>query len=176
MLLSPSSRSCAVGFSGDSTRQSGSQFTMFLTAPVQAFCFLIGNNGLDIIDKDYNKAEELLSLSLNEWAMTLVASSSLDPAWVEVLGDPLLRRLLLRFIFCRATLSLFKASNDKAECLPSCVPPLPESVGGESMLSQCCVMRVASFLGAADQFSFAEVTTWPDIDEPTSSGGVDKEL
>nr|AKJ77987.1 hypothetical protein [Triticum aestivum] len=108
--------------------------------------------------------------------MTLVASSSLDPVWVEVLGDPLLRRLLLRFIFCRATLSLFKASNDKAECLPSCVPPLPESVGGESMLSQCCVMRVASFLGAADQFSFAEVTTWPDIDEPTSSGGVDKEL
>ncbi|KAF7065536.1 hypothetical protein CFC21_071630 [Triticum aestivum] len=176
MLLSPSSRSCAVGFSGDSTRQSGSQFTMFLTAPLQAFCFLIGNNGLDIIDKDYNKAEELLSLSLNEWAMTLVASSSLDPAWVEVLGDPLLRRLLLRFIFCRATLSLFKASNDKAECLPSCVPPLPESVGGESMLSQCCVMRVASFLGAADQFSFAEVTTWPDIDEPTSSGGADKEL
>jgi hypothetical protein len=35
-------------------------------------------------------------LSLNEWAMTLVASSSLDPVWIEVLGDPLLRRLLLR--------------------------------------------------------------------------------
>lgn len=176
MLLSPSSRSCAVGFSGDSTRQSGSQFTMFLTAPLQAFCFLIGNNRLDSDKDSYNKAEELLSLSLNEWATTLVASTSLDPVWVEVLGDPLLRRLLLRFIFCRATLSLLKASNDKAECLPSCVPPLPESVGGESMLSQCCVMRVASFLGAADQFSFAEVTTWPDIDEPTSSGGAYKEL
>uniref|UniRef100_A0ACD5Y963 Uncharacterized protein n=1 Tax=Avena sativa TaxID=4498 RepID=A0ACD5Y963_AVESA len=174
MLLSPSSRSSAVGFSGDSTRQSGSQFTMFLTAPVQAFCSLIGKNGLDIDRNSYNKAEELLSVSLNEWATTLVASSSLDPVWVEVLGDPLLRRLLLRFIFCRATLSLLKASNNKAEFLPSCVPPLPESVGGESMLSQCCVMRVASFLGAADQFSFAEVTTWPDVDEPTGSGGADK--
>uniref|UniRef100_A0ACD5Y1M2 Uncharacterized protein n=1 Tax=Avena sativa TaxID=4498 RepID=A0ACD5Y1M2_AVESA len=174
MLLSPSSRSSAVGFSGDSTRQSGSQFTMFLTAPVQAFCCLIGKNGLDIDRNTYNKAEELLSVSLNEWATTLVASSSLDPVWIEIIGDPLLRRLLLRFIFCRATLSLLKASNNKAEFLPSCVPPLPESVGGESMLSQCCVMRVASFLGAADQFSFAEVTTWPDVDEPTGSGGADK--
>ncbi|KAM0863403.1 hypothetical protein ACQ4PT_044609 [Festuca glaucescens] len=170
MLLSPSSRSSAVGFSADSTRQSGSQFTMFLTAPVQAFCFLIGKNGLDIDKESYNKAEELLSLSLDDWATTLVASSSLDSVWIEVLGDPLLRRLLLRFIFCRATLSLLKASNNKAECLPSCVPPLPESVGGESMLSQCCVMRVASFLGAADQFSFAEVTTWSDVDEPAGSG------
>lgn len=174
MLLSPSSRSSALGFSGDSARQSGSQFTMFLTAPVQAFCSLIGKNGLDIDRDAYNKAEELLSLSLNEWATTLVASSSLDPVWIEVVGDPLLMRLLLRFIFCRATLSLLKASGSKAECLPSCVPPLPESVGGESMLSQCCVMRVASFLGAADQFSFAEVTTWPDVDEPTGSGVADK--
>jgi hypothetical protein len=48
MLLSPSSRSSAAGFSGDSTRHSGSQFTMFLTAPLQAFCLLIGNNGIDI--------------------------------------------------------------------------------------------------------------------------------
>ncbi|XP_010238217.1 protein SCAI isoform X2 [Brachypodium distachyon] len=176
MLLSPSSRSSSVGFSGDSTRQSGSQFTMFLTAPLQAFCFVIGNNGLDIDRDFYNKAEELLSLSLNEWAMTLVASTSLLPVWIEVLGDPLLRRLLLRFIFCRATLSLLKASNDKVECLPSCVPPLPESVGEESMLSQCCVMRVASFFGATDQFSFSEVTTWPDIEDATSSGGAGKEL
>ncbi|XP_051187607.1 uncharacterized protein [Lolium perenne] len=174
MLLSRSSRSCAVGFGADSTRQSGSQFTMFLTAPVQAFCFLIGKNGLDIDKETYNKAEELLSLSLNDWATTLVASSSLDPVWIEVLGDPLLRRLLLRFIFCRATLSLLKGSNNKAECLPSCLPPLPESVSGESMLSQCCVMRVASLLGAADQFSFAEVTTWSDVDEPIGSGGADR--
>jgi hypothetical protein len=29
-------------------------------------------------------------------------------------------------------------------------------------------------LGAADQFSFAEVTTWSDVDEPISSGGADR--
>ncbi|XP_062199208.1 uncharacterized protein LOC133901749 [Phragmites australis] len=168
MLLSPSSRSSATGFSGDSSRHSGSQFTMFLTAPLQAFCFLIGNNGMDIDRDAYNKAEELLSLSLNEWAKTLVASSSLHPVWVEVLGDPLLRRLLLRFIFCRAAHSLFKPTNHKAEFLPTCMPPLPESVDPESMVSQSCVMRLASFFGAGSQFSFAELTTWPDADAEES--------
>ncbi|NP_001145368.1 uncharacterized protein LOC100278709 [Zea mays] len=175
MLLSPSSRSSAAGFSGDSTRHSGSQFTMFLTSPLQAFCLLLGNNGTDIDRDAYNKAEELLLLSLNEWAATLVASSSLHSIWVEVLGDPLLRRLLLRFIFCRATHSLFKPTNHKTEFLPTCMPPLPESVDAESMLSQSCVLRVASFFGAASQFSFAEVTTWPDVDSEeavvTSSSG-----
>lgn len=165
MLLSPNFRSSVVGFSGDSTRHSGSQFTMFLTAPLQAFYLLIGNNGMDIEREVYNKAEELLSLSLNEWATTLVASSSLHPVWVEVLGDPLLRRLLLRFIFCRATHSLFKPTKHKTEFLPTCMPPLPESVDAESMLSQSCVMRIASFFDAASQFSFAEITTWPDADE-----------
>ncbi|OEL38894.1 Protein SCAI [Dichanthelium oligosanthes] len=164
MLLSPSSRSAAAGFSGDSTRHTGSQFTMFLTAPLQAFCLLISNSGTDINRDAYNKAEELLSLSLNDWGTTLVSSSSLHPVWVEVLGDPLLRRLLLRFIFCRATHSLFKPTRGKAEFLPTCMPPLPESVDAESMLSQSCVMRVASYFGAASQFAFAEITTWPDAD------------
>ncbi|TVU10239.1 hypothetical protein EJB05_43754, partial [Eragrostis curvula] len=168
MLLSPVSRSSA-GFGGDSTRQSGSQFTMFLTAPLQAFCFLIGNNGMDIDRDAYNKAEELLSLSLNEWATALVSSSTLHPVWVEVLGDPLLRRLLLRFIFYRATHSLFKPTNHMAEFLPSCEPPLPESVDAESMLSQSCIMRIASFFGAVNQFSFAELTTWPDADTEESA-------
>ncbi|XP_015696782.2 protein SCAI isoform X1 [Oryza brachyantha] len=164
MLLSPSCRSSSLGFSGDSVRQIGSQFTMFLTAPLQAFCHLIGNNGVDIDRDAYKKAEELLSLSLNEWAATLVASSSLHPVWVEVLGDLLLRRLLLRFIFCRAAHSLFKLTYHKVDFLPTCAPPLPQSVDAESMLSQSCLLRVASFLGAANQFSFAEVTTWPEVD------------
>uniref|UniRef100_A0A0A9G7X5 Uncharacterized protein n=1 Tax=Arundo donax TaxID=35708 RepID=A0A0A9G7X5_ARUDO len=52
------------------------------------------------------------------------------------------------------------------------MPPLPESVDAGSMLSQSCVMRVASFFGAASQFSFAELTTWPDAD---TEGAVVKE-
>jgi hypothetical protein len=63
--------------------------------------------------------------------------------------------------------------NRKAEFLPICMPPLPESVDAESMLSQSCVMRVASLFDAANQFSFAELTTWPDAEtEAAFASGV----
>jgi hypothetical protein len=44
------------------------------------------------------------------------------------------------------------------------MPPLPELVDAESMLSQSCVMQVASFFDAVNRFSFAELTTWPDTE------------
>jgi len=49
LLLSPSSRALSVVASTDSSRyQPGSQFSMFLTAPVQAFCFLIGISSMNL--------------------------------------------------------------------------------------------------------------------------------
>lgn len=49
LLLSPISRAPSMIASTDSTHyQHGSQFTMFLTAPVQAFCLLIGISGTNI--------------------------------------------------------------------------------------------------------------------------------
>ena len=129
MLLSPSSRAPSTVASTDFTHyQHGSQFTMFLTAPVQAFCFLIGISNMNIdkvsphshyiqvhllstesfscsdanlcsIFQDaYDKAEQLFSLSLSEWEAALMVSDSLHPVWVEFLGDPFLRRLILRFL------------------------------------------------------------------------------
>lgn len=45
----------------------------------------------------YGKAEKLLSSALNDWGLTLAASDTLDPAWAQILGDPFLRRILLRY-------------------------------------------------------------------------------
>lgn len=45
-----------------------------------------------------NKAGGLLSSLLNDWGLMLVASDTLDPVWAQSLGDPFLRRLLLRYI------------------------------------------------------------------------------
>ncbi|OAY73070.1 hypothetical protein ACMD2_16427 [Ananas comosus] len=44
----------------------------------------------------YVAAEKLLSLSLKEWETTLVASDALHPVWIQALGDPFLRRFILR--------------------------------------------------------------------------------
>ncbi|KAF3447575.1 hypothetical protein FNV43_RR12762 [Rhamnella rubrinervis] len=97
ILLSPSTSYRSTTFDS-SHHPSGSLFTIFLTAPLQAFCLLLGISGSDVEMDKYNKAEKLLSLSLNDWGLALVASDTLDPVWAQILGDPFLRRLLLRVI------------------------------------------------------------------------------
>ncbi|KAL0905332.1 hypothetical protein M5K25_023744 [Dendrobium thyrsiflorum] len=118
MLLSPTSQAPATGATSESSRnQNISQFTMFLTAPVQAFCILLGvsginmekasiynahNNNADLshsFQETYNNAEKLFSSSLNDWENALLASDELHPIWIEVLGDPFLRRFLLSTTF-----------------------------------------------------------------------------
>ncbi|KAL5055155.1 hypothetical protein RYX36_035837 [Vicia faba] len=89
MLLSPSRLPpIASDFSHSSN---GSLFTMFLTAPLQSFCLLLGFSGTDIDLDLYNKAKTLLSSSLNNWGMALASSDTLDPVWGQVLGDPFIK-------------------------------------------------------------------------------------
>ncbi|CAA6669659.1 unnamed protein product [Spirodela intermedia] len=167
MLLSPKSPSFPTGATADSAvSQNGSQFTMFLTAPLQAFCSLLGVANSTIDKKDaYSKAEELLLMILNEWGRALVSSGSLAPIWIEVLGDLFLRRLLLRFIFCRAVLAL-RSATPAPECLPECLPQLPDCTLPGSPEIQRGVRRLAEFFGIAGQFSLSS-----DPSPPNSGSG-----
>ncbi|GLT59737.1 hypothetical protein SLA2020_325380 [Shorea laevis] len=155
LLLSPS---CSIPTAaGISSRHSiGSLFTIFLTAPLHAFLFLLGISGSDIEMETYNQAESLLSSSLNDWGLTLATSETLDPVWAQILRDPFLRRLLLRFIFCRVALTLFAKTFDKKEFHPQCLPSLPESVSPMTNVSQTVVMHLASIFGASNSFLFSE--------------------
>ncbi|KAJ0964360.1 hypothetical protein J5N97_029482 [Dioscorea zingiberensis] len=157
MLLSPVSQLIGTDVATDSVHhQHGSQFTLFLTAPLQAFCLLINVSGVNFDKDTYNKAEKLLSSSLSEWESTLLTSSSLHPVWFETLGDPFLRRLLLRFIFCRAVLGLYAQTFRQEEFLPTCLPHLPDSVLPEEPISQTAVMRLATMFNAKDFFAFSD--------------------
>lgn len=166
MLLSPTVRAPSTAGSTDSSRyQKGSQFTMFLTTPVQAFCSLVGISGMSVDKDTYEKAEKLFSLSLNEMEMALVKSDSLHPTWVQVLGDPFLRRFILRFIFCRAVLALYSPTFNQEKFIPSCLPHLPESVRPDEATSQSAVLRLAEFFGTTKHFAFSEGIVVP---EPVS--------
>ncbi|GAB4862045.1 hypothetical protein Ancab_037299 [Ancistrocladus abbreviatus] len=173
MLLSPSSTPpIAVA---DSSRQiSGSLFTIFLTAPIQAFCLLLGFSGSDIevklIQDVYDNAEKLLSSSLNGWGMTLAKSGILNPVWAQVLSDPFLRRLILRFIFCRAVLALYAPTCKKAEFVPQCMPCLPEFVLPTAPACQSIVKKMANLFGKAKSFSFFEEIM------PCESSQIDEEI
>ncbi|XP_059633754.1 uncharacterized protein LOC132276369 [Cornus florida] len=162
MLLSPSSLSPIHAAVDSSHRPNGSLFTSFLTAPLQAFCLLLGFSGSDIDMDLYNKAEKLLSSSLNDWGSTLATSDNLDPVWAQVLGDPFLRRLLLRFIFCRAVLALYASTFNKKEFLPECMPCLPEAVLPMTVTSQRTIQQIAGVFGATNRFIFSEGIMLPE--------------
>ncbi|XP_057453754.1 uncharacterized protein LOC130745481 isoform X2 [Lotus japonicus] len=154
MLLSPS---CTPPVEFDFSHHSnGSLFTMFLTAPLQAFCLLLGHQGTDNDLDIYNKAEMLLSSSLNNWGLALATSETLDSVWGQVLGDPFIRRLLLRFIFCQEVLARYAPVYNKKEFLPTCVPSLPSPVLPVSHSYQSVIQQLASIFGATKYFIFSE--------------------
>lgn len=155
MLLSPSSSSPIHG-TIDPRQPNGSQFTSFLTAPLQAFLILLGYSGSDIQMDKLNQADKVLSSSLNIWGEMLASSETLHPVWSQVLGDPFLRRLLLRFIFIRAVLALYAPTFNKKEYLPECSPPLPECVLPMTRSSISAVQQLADIFGASTMFNFSE--------------------
>uniref|UniRef100_A0A803M4F6 Protein SCAI n=1 Tax=Chenopodium quinoa TaxID=63459 RepID=A0A803M4F6_CHEQI len=155
MLLSP--KSSPSTSTGEWSRHlNGSLFTIFLTAPIQAFCLLLGSSGSDIQTDLYDTADKLLSSSLNDWGLTLATSGSLDPVWSQVFCDPFLRRLLLRFIFCRAVLALYAPSHEKGEFIPQCLPSLPEFVHPSSHAIQSTILQIANVFDARSSFIFSE--------------------
>lgn len=155
MLLSP--RSSPPTSTGEwSFHLNGSLFTIFLTAPIQAFCLLLGFSGSDIQMDVYENADKLLSSSLNDWGLTLATSGSLNPVWSQVFCDPFLRRLLLRFIFCQAVFTLYAPTHKKTEFIPQCLPSLPECVHPTSPAIESTILQIANVFDATNSFIFSE--------------------
>ncbi|KAL3818932.1 hypothetical protein ACJIZ3_004837 [Penstemon smallii] len=135
--------------------QNGSQFTLFLTAPLNAFCQLVD---YDLSNDDmemYNNTASILSTAFSEWEKILCTSTSLDLVWAQLLSDPFLRRLILRFIFCRAVLTLFCLREKGEPYLPVCIPELPSSLAVSSKAVQPAISRLASHLKVTDCFGFS---------------------
>ncbi|KAG5529513.1 hypothetical protein RHGRI_030044 [Rhododendron griersonianum] len=148
LLLSPLKPS----FKRADVTQSGSQFTLFLTAPLQAFCELVGLTYSDSDAESYNDADNILSTSFSEWEVILCTSTTLDLVWAQVLSDPFLRRLILRFIFCRSVLAHFCPRENRDQYLPVCLPQLLDSLSPSSEVVQSAVFRLANHLDVADCF------------------------
>ncbi|KAL0339188.1 UNVERIFIED_CONTAM: protein SCAI [Sesamum angustifolium] len=131
---------------------SGSLFTSFLQLLYSRSFSYLGL--LALILK--SKAENLLQFSLNKLGSSLAAADNLDPVWAQILPDPFLRRLLLRFIFCRAVLSLYSPSFNKVEFQPECMPCLPEVMSPMNSTCQTVVLQLANLFGATNKFLFSE--------------------
>lgn len=153
LLLSPL-RAAYKNTSDDDISKNGSQFTFFLTAPLPAFCHMIGLSSSDTDADVYKEAENILSTAFSEWEVILCSSTRMNIVWAQVLNDPFLRRIILRFIFCRSVLSFFCSSEDSDQYLPVCLPELPSSVSPSSEIVRSSVLRLAKHFRVADCFHF----------------------
>ncbi|KAL0686607.1 hypothetical protein Bca4012_086284 [Brassica carinata] len=158
LFLSPLKPSLENPSSADDTAAAlnGSQFTFFLTAPLQAFCQMLGLSNSDPEPEVYDEAESILSASFSEWETILLTSKVLNLVWAQVLPDQFLRRLILRFIFCRSVLTCLSRTEDDDPYLPQCHPSLPDSLSPVSKTVQSTVERLADHLGVSKSFHFSK--------------------
>lgn len=137
--------------------QNGSQFTFFLTAPLNAFCQLVGIVSSDDNADVYSDADSIISTAFSDWEVILCTSTSLDLVWAQVLSDPFLRRLILRFIFCKSVLTLICPREVRDQHVPVCLPELPDSVAPNSEVVQSAIIQLADKLCVADFFHFDDL-------------------
>ncbi|ESW31706.1 hypothetical protein PHAVU_002G261000 [Phaseolus vulgaris] len=140
----------------DVNSNSGSQFTFFLTSPLSAFCQMIGVFPNEADTDVYNEAENIIANAFTEWEIILCSSTTMDLVWAQVISDPFLRRLILRFIFCRSVISFFCPPEESEQCLPICLPHLPTSVAPSSQAVRSAIVQLAMHFDVADSFHFTD--------------------
>lgn len=134
----------------------GSQFTLFLTAPLSAFCQMVGLFPIEADTDVYNEAESIIANAFTEWEIILCSSVIMDIVWAQVITDPFLRRLILRFIFCRSVIYFFCPPEESELNMPLCLPHLPTSVAPNSEAVRSLVVQLAMHFDVADSFHFSE--------------------
>ncbi|KAE9610313.1 putative protein SCAI [Lupinus albus] len=140
----------------DVNLHNGSQFTFFLTSPLSAFCQMIGLSPNEADTVVYSEAENILTNAFTEWEIILCSTTSMHLVWAQMISDPFLRRLILRFIFCRSVVSFLCPPEESEQYLPLCLPNLPNSVAPKSEAVRSAVMQLAGHFDVADSFYFTD--------------------
>ncbi|EZA53505.1 Protein SCAI [Ooceraea biroi] len=143
-------------------RHGGSLFTLFLHAPLAAFCLICNVGSLPVqhwercqryIERFLNEASQLVTRSRCDYPVTLSTIS--QPAETSVLqffGDDFLRLLLVRYVFCDVVLNLHRSFRGYQQ-RPRCHPPLPNEDVLEHPNLHHLVLDLAACLDARDHFS-----------------------
>jgi len=89
------------------SQNQGSLFTLFLTAPTVAFCFVCHLK--DLTSEQWNRCEEHVNKIIFEVIKVIFKSKLVDNTIFYFMGDEFLRLFLARFIFSYAVLRLHRA-------------------------------------------------------------------
>ncbi|XP_061589207.1 LOW QUALITY PROTEIN: protein SCAI [Cololabis saira] len=130
--------------------QRGSLFTLFLYSPLLAFLSVCGlasvRRGL------WEKAQEFLNDKiLRDIGLMLTRSRNIDQAFLQFFGDEFLRLILIRFVFCSASLRLHKLFRE-SRSFPESFPDLPKPDTVENNVLQKLVLELAVMLDVQSLF------------------------
>ncbi|MBN3291859.1 SCAI protein, partial [Polypterus senegalus] len=129
--------------------QRGSLFTLFLYNPLMAFLHTCGlssmRRGL------WDKCQDYLRKVYRDVGQLITRARSIDQAFLQFFGDEFLRLLLIRFVFCSATLRLHKIFRETRN-YPETYPQLPKEDTIENPLVQKHILELASMLDVQNLF------------------------
>ncbi|XP_023193461.1 protein SCAI isoform X1 [Xiphophorus maculatus] len=129
--------------------QRGSLFTLFLYSPLLGFSSVCGLSSLR--RGLWENAQDFLRKVFRDIGQMLTRSRSIDQAFLQFFGDEFLRLLLIRFVFCSATLRLHKLFRE-SRSFPESYPELPKQDTVESVLLQKQVLELAAMLDVQSLF------------------------
>ncbi|CAF2052358.1 unnamed protein product [Rotaria magnacalcarata] len=119
----------------------GSLFTLFLTSPVFAFCFVCHVN--DLTSEQWNLCHEHINKIIFEITKLFLKSKLVDSTIYHFFADEFLRLFLSRFVFCYAVLRLhraFKGSGFYPSSQPQLSNDLLENVQVHKMILELSAM------------------------------------
>ncbi|XP_066581314.1 protein SCAI [Prorops nasuta] len=129
-------------------RHGGSLFTLFLHAPLAAFCLICNVGSLAV--HHWERCQRYIERFLNE-ASQLVLRSRCESSVLQFFGDDFLRLLLVRYVFCDVVLHLHRSFRGRQQ-RPRCHPPLPDTDVLEHPSLHHMVLDLAACLDARDLF------------------------
>lgn len=132
----------------DHQNQHGNLFTLFLTNPLFAFCYIC--NIQRLTTETFNKCQEQIKYIFIEIARCIYKSKLIDSVFLQFSNDDFIRMFLLRFVFCYAALKLHRGFKGE-DFYPSSQPQMPKDIL-ENKQIQMMVLDLASFLNTRQLF------------------------
>lgn len=128
----------------------GSLFSLFLSQPMVAFQQVSGAGA--VAPDTWGRACDQFERAADAIRAAFAESPDVPEDYAFFLSDPFLARLLVRFVFMYATLSVHSSFRGlAAQALPSCAPALPHSVLANPTLLGA-VLDIAGVLSVALRF------------------------
>ncbi|KAL2100091.1 hypothetical protein ACEWY4_004485 [Coilia grayii] len=129
--------------------QRGSLFTLFLYNPLMGFLSVCGLSSMR--QGLWDKAQDFLRKVYRDIGTLITRSRVIDQAFLQFYGDEFLRLLMIRFVFCSATLRLHKLFRE-SRSFPDSYPQLPKQDTVENTTLQKHVHELAAMLDVQNLF------------------------